>query len=74
MAAEFHRWGRIGLGIGTAACYRRPGQTWTFFEIDPLVVSLARDRRYFHYLSDCAPEARMVIGDGRLALARHLIY
>ncbi|MBT4489480.1 MAG: fused MFS/spermidine synthase [Rhodospirillaceae bacterium] len=63
--------GGIGLGIGTAACYRQPGQSWTFFEIDPLVISMARDRSYFSYLEDCAPGARMVIGDGRLALARH---
>ena len=67
---ELSHVGGIGLVVGTAACYRRPGQTWTFFEIDLLVVSLARDRRYFHYLSDCAPEARMVVGDGRLALSR----
>jgi hypothetical protein len=60
----------VGLGIGAAACYRLGGQRWTFYEIDPLVVSFARDRGYFHYLSDCAPDARMVIGDGRLSLAR----
>ncbi len=66
---DFVHVGGIGLGIGTVACYRRAGQTWTFFEIDPLVVSIARDRRYFHYLSDCAPDARIVVGDGRLALA-----
>jgi hypothetical protein len=60
----------VGLGVGTAACYRRPGQQWTFFEIDPLVVSFARDRGYFHYLSDCAPDARIMIGDGRLSLER----
>ncbi|MBT6913280.1 MAG: fused MFS/spermidine synthase, partial [Rhodospirillaceae bacterium] len=62
--------GGVGLGVGTAACYRRAGQRWTFYEIDPLVVSFARDRGYFHYLTDCAPDARMVIGDGRLSLER----
>jgi len=59
----------VGLGIGTAACYERPGRRWTFYEIDPLVVAMARDQGYFHYLSDCAPKARIVIGDGRLSLA-----
>ncbi|MCC7015588.1 MAG: fused MFS/spermidine synthase [Rhodospirillales bacterium] len=58
----------IGLGAGAAACYRRPGDSWTFYEIDPAVEQLAR--RYFAYLADCAPEAKVVIGDGRLALAR----
>ena len=59
----------IGLGAGTLACYRRPGQDWTFFELDPLVVRLARDTRYFTFLADCAPDARIVLGDGRLTFA-----
>jgi hypothetical protein len=58
----------IGLGAGAAACYRRPGESWTFYEIDPEVERLAR--RFFTFLADCAPEAPVVIGDGRLALAR----
>ncbi|MDP6815041.1 MAG: fused MFS/spermidine synthase [Alphaproteobacteria bacterium] len=61
--------GVVGLGVGSVACHQW-GQKRTFYEIDPLVVALARDQRYFHYLSDCAPEARIVIGDGRLSLAR----
>jgi len=34
-----------------------------------MVVRIARDTRLFHFLSDCAPKARMVVGDGRLMLA-----
>lgn len=68
IAAE--RIGGIGLGVGEIACYRREGQKWTFFEIDPKVVQIAQDRRLFQYLSDCAPAARIVIGDGRLTLAK----
>jgi spermidine synthase len=60
--------GAVGLGVGTVACYRRPGQRWTFFEIDPLVERLARDRRWFHYLEDCAPGAEVVLGDARRSL------
>lgn len=60
--------GAVGLGVGTVACYRRPGQRWTFYEIDPLVVRIARDARYFHYLADCAPDAGIVLGDARRAL------
>jgi spermidine synthase len=60
----------IGLGTGTLACYRRPGQDWTFYEIDPIIDRLARDSRYFNYLSECAPEARTVLGDARISLAR----
>ncbi|MDP6515881.1 MAG: fused MFS/spermidine synthase [Alphaproteobacteria bacterium] len=60
--------GILGLGAGTMACYRRPGQSWTFFEIDPVVARIARDRRFFHYMADCAPDASVVLGDGRLSL------
>ena len=65
---RFNRVGVVGLGAGAAACYARPGQDWTFFEIDPVVERIARDERFFTFLADCAPEARVVIGDARLSL------
>ena len=60
--------GVIGLGTGTLACYAVPGQNWTFFEIDPEMVDIARSR--FSFLSRCTPDARIVVGDARLTLAR----
>jgi len=69
MGARFERLGVLGLGIGNMACHARPGQRWTFYEIDPLVAELARDRRFFHSLTNCTPEARIVTGDGRLQVA-----
>ncbi len=62
--------GAIGLGTGEIACYRTEGQAWTFFEIDPAVVRIATSGQWFRYLPDCTPDARIVIGDGRLTLAR----
>jgi hypothetical protein len=59
----------IGLGTGTLACYRLPHQHWTYYEIDPSVVRLAKDTRYFHYLSECGGNTDIVMGDGRLSLA-----
>jgi hypothetical protein len=59
----------VGLGVGTVACYRRPGQSLTFYEIDPVVERLARDPRYFTFLENCGAGVDVVIGDGRLALA-----
>ncbi|HEU5100772.1 MAG TPA: fused MFS/spermidine synthase, partial [Roseiflexaceae bacterium] len=59
----------IGLGAGSLACYKQPGQQWTFYEIDPSVVRIAREPAYFTYLQDCAPDAGMVLGDARLSLA-----
>ena len=63
------RVGVIGLGTGTLACWRAPGQRWTFFEIDRAVLDLSLRRR-FTYLPDCAPDATVRIGDARLELAR----
>lgn len=68
--ARLKRIAAVGMGLGTVACYREPGREWTFYEIDPLVVSIARDTRYFHFLTECAPQAKIVIGDGRLSLAQ----
>ena len=60
----------LGLGAGSIAGYARPGQRWTFYEIDPTVERIARDPRYFTFLRDCAPQARVILGDGRISLAR----
>jgi hypothetical protein len=57
-----------GLGTGALACYSIPGESWTFYEIDPVVVRIARDTRYFHYLGECGGTARIVLGDARLSL------
>lgn len=61
--------GVVGLGTGTLACYKKPGQDWHFFEIDPLMVEIARDRKIFSFLKKCAPDTKMHIGDARLTLA-----
>jgi hypothetical protein len=63
------RVGVVGLGAGSIACYRQPGQAWTFYEIDPEVARIASDPAYFTYLQECAPEARIILGDGRRSLA-----
>jgi SAM-dependent methyltransferase len=60
----------VGLGTGTLACYKRPGQRWTFYEIDPAMVELATRSGQFSFMSRCAPDARIVVGDARLELAR----
>lgn len=61
--------GIVGLGTGTLACYRRPGQYWQFFEIDPLVIEIARERKIFSFLEKCAPDVPITLGDARLTLA-----
>lgn len=63
------RIGIVGLGTGTLACFALPRQEWRFYEIDPAVVTLARDSGRFTYLSRCAPQAKIVLGDARLGIA-----
>jgi hypothetical protein len=59
----------IGLGTGATASYSRPGERWTFYEINPGVVSVARSPNYFSYLSDCAAAPIAIeLGDARLKL------
>jgi spermidine synthase len=60
----------VGLGTGALSCFGRPGDIWTFYEIDPKVEAIARTTSYFTFMRDCAPEKQVVIGDARLALVR----
>jgi hypothetical protein len=60
----------VGLGVGTLASYRSPGQRWTMYEIDPEVERIARTDAYFTYLRACGDACRVVIGDARLSMAR----
>jgi hypothetical protein len=66
------RVGIVGLGAGSLLAYAEPGESWTLYEVDPLVKRIAEDGRFFSYL----PEARkrgvraaVVLGDARLSLA-----
>ncbi len=59
----------IGLGTGSHACNGTDADRWTIYEIDPLVVRIARDAARFRFLSACAPTARIVLGDARLTLS-----
>jgi hypothetical protein len=58
----------VGLGTGSLACHRKGGEHWTFFEIDPEVIRIARDPHRFEFLSRCAPETPVIAGDARLTL------
>ena len=61
--------GIIGLGTGATISYARPHERWTFYEINPAVVSVAKSPQYFTYLNECAAApVEMVLGDARLKL------
>ncbi|HEX8424503.1 MAG TPA: fused MFS/spermidine synthase, partial [Pyrinomonadaceae bacterium] len=59
----------VGLGTGATTTYTRAGQNWTFYEINPAVVEIARNPTYFTYLSYCAAApVNVSLGDARLQL------
>src|SRR5262249_2027421 len=59
----------VGLGTGTFACFKRPEDSFTFYEIDASVQKMARDPNHFRYISECAPDVPIRLGDARLTLA-----
>ena len=67
------RVGVVGLGSGALACYRRAGDAWRFFEIDPLMAWIAVESGHFELMARCAESVSapvpIVLGDARLTLA-----
>ena len=59
----------VGLGPGAHSCNGLTRDRWTYFEIDPVVIRIAKDPEQFGFLSNCAPAAKIVLGDARLTLA-----
>jgi SAM-dependent methyltransferase len=62
------RIGVIGLGTGTLASYGRVGDYFRFYDINPLVIQLARTE--FSFLRDCKAKLDIALGDARLSLER----
>ncbi|MSU21413.1 MAG: hypothetical protein EXS30_08460 [Pedosphaera sp.] len=59
----------VGLGAGSMACYAMPHQSWTFYEINPVVIQIANDTNYFSFLKQCTvAETEVIVGDARLQL------
>jgi spermidine synthase len=59
----------VGLGTGATAVYAEPNEQWTFYEINPAVVDIARNPEYFTYLTQCSSvPVDVVLGDARLRI------
>ena len=58
----------IGLGIGTLAAYGRAGDHFTFWDINPDIIEVART--HFTFLAQSSAEVQVLYGDGRLGLER----
>ncbi len=59
----------VGAGTGALAALAGPHQRVTLFEIDPAVVEIAKDPRYFTFLRDARAKHEVVVGDGRIRMA-----
>ncbi len=66
--AEGRDIGIVGLGAGAHVCNGKPTDHFTYFEIDALVEKIATDKSQFQFLSNCAPNLKIVLGDARLTL------
>ena len=65
------RYGVVGLGSGSLACHAAEGESWRFFEIDPLIVQIASDPENFTFLANCQPTPPdIVLGDARLTISK----
>lgn len=62
------RVGVIGLGAGVLASYGRTGDTYRFYEIDPMVTRLANT--VFSFLLQSPAAISVVAGDARLSLEK----
>jgi hypothetical protein len=56
----------VGLGTGSMAAFVKPGQTLTYYELDPIIEPLAR--HWFTFLRDCKGKLDVKLGDARLTL------
>jgi spermidine synthase len=68
------RVGVVGLGTGTLACYAKQDQEMVFYEIDPAIVGIASNGRFFTFLETArrmqGARIEIVLGDARLKLAQ----
>ena len=67
--------GAVGLGVGTLAAYAGPGDTINFYEINPAVIDIAENDKWFSFLSDCrqrGAKCETKLGDARLTMENEL--
>jgi hypothetical protein len=62
------RVGVVGLGTGTVAAYGRLGDYYRYYEINPLVLNIARTQ--FYFLPDCKAKLDVAMGDARLSMEK----
>jgi hypothetical protein len=58
--------GVVGLSSGTLAAYAKEGDTYTFWDIDPKIPSIAQE--LFGFIKNSPGKTQIELGDGRLSL------
>jgi hypothetical protein len=65
--------GVVGLGVGTLAAYGAAGDHFSFYEVNPDVVSYAKGQGgYFSFLRDTKADYSVAIGDARVSLLKEI--
>jgi len=70
LGKEKGHYGVVGLGTGSSACHKQEDETWRFFEIDPLVIKIAKNRENFTFIDKCQPNIDISVGDARLTIKK----
>lgn len=63
----------VGLGVGGMLAYAQKGHRWTLYEIDPNVVEIASNPKYFTYMSGAkerGAELKVALGDARTEITK----
>lgn len=58
----------IGLGTGAMACFSRPNDKATYYELDPDIIEIAQNSKLFSFLTECGANTRIAQGDARITL------
>jgi SAM-dependent methyltransferase len=69
-ASEGLRVAVIGLGTGSMAAHGKEGDKYIFYDIDPKVVRVAKER--FTYLDKSPAKPEVILGDARIQMEREL--
>jgi len=60
----------LGLGAGSLSAYASENESWDFYEIDPVVLEIAKNPALFTYLQDCKASYHVILGDGRISISK----
>ena len=66
----------IGMGVGTISAYMESKHKITYFEIDPEIIKLVEDKKFFSYIADAKQrgvKTRIIEGDARISMDKENI-